>query len=337
MPVTQVAEPSALQAFFNSAFVTYSLKIIGAVIAIIVLLMISKVIANLVRKKFINTTSEDKNADKVWKIVHDITFTVLIIFSFFIGFQMVGFDVGLILGGVSFGIWLAFKQVLGNIVAGIMILYTKEFKIGDLIEVEADQSYFGRIEGITIRYTIIRTADMRQVVLPNMTLISVPIKTYSAEPLVKLSVVQRSDYDTDRNKAMDIMKEAVNSIDFVKNKEKTKVFVNCWDDSYVEYKAFFEFDPNCWFWLYYEIAEAQVSQKVYEAFLANGIDCPYPIQTLDFENRDDQRKIQEEIAGKIKKEIQAKVLEPTPVKTSWPVSAGTPGSAPVKAPEPILA
>jgi len=54
MPVTQAAAaPSALQTFLNSAFVTYSLKIIGAVIAIVVLLMISKVIANIIQRKIL--------------------------------------------------------------------------------------------------------------------------------------------------------------------------------------------------------------------------------------------------------------------------------------------
>jgi len=126
-----------------------------------------------------------------------------------------------------------------------MILYTKEFKLGDLVEIQADQVYFGRIEEITIRYTVIRTLDLRQVVLPNMTLISVPIKTYSAEPVVKLTVFQRAHYDDDPTKVIEVMKNAINSIDFVKNKENTKVFVNDWLDSYVEYKSYFEFDPNC--------------------------------------------------------------------------------------------
>jgi len=73
-------------------------------------------------------------------------------------------------------------------VAGIMILYTKEFRLGDIIEINADQTYFGRIEEIQIRYTIIRTLDLRQVVIPNTTMISSTVKTFSAEPMIKLTV-----------------------------------------------------------------------------------------------------------------------------------------------------
>jgi len=53
MPVTQAATPSAFQTFLNSAFMTYSLKIIGAIIAIVVLVMVSKVIANIIQRKIL--------------------------------------------------------------------------------------------------------------------------------------------------------------------------------------------------------------------------------------------------------------------------------------------
>jgi hypothetical protein len=53
MPTAAATEPSALQTFFNSAFVTYSIKIIGAVAAIIVLIMISKIIANVIQRKIL--------------------------------------------------------------------------------------------------------------------------------------------------------------------------------------------------------------------------------------------------------------------------------------------
>jgi small conductance mechanosensitive channel len=300
---TQTAEPTALQNFMNSAVVSYGLKILWAIAVIIVLLMISKFISWIVRRNIVrNADPNNKQAEKIAKLMGNITFYVLVIFSFFIGFEIVGFNVGLIVGGISFWVGLAFKEILGNIVAGIMILYTKEFKLGDMIEINADQVYFGRIEEITIRYTIIRTLDLRQVILPNMTLISVPIKTFSSEPFIRLAVLQRADYDSDPNKVIEVIKNAVNSVEFVKNKQNTKVFVNEWRDSYVEYKSFFEFDPNCW--LLHEIAIAQVSKKIYEELLANGIDCPYDIKTINFETKEDQQKIQQTIQEKITREIQ---------------------------------
>lgn len=310
MNTQQAPEPTALQTFMDSTIVSYGLKIIWAIAVIILLLMISKFIAGVVRRNIVkNADANNKQAEKIGKLMGNITFYILVIFSFFIGFEMVGFNVGLIVGGISFWVGLAFKEILGNMVAGIMILYIKEFKLGDIVEINADQVYFGRIEEITIRYTIIRTLDLRQVVLPNMTLISVPIKTFSSEPFIRLAVLQRADYDADPNKVIEIMKDAINSVEFIKNKENTKVFVNEWRDSYVEYKAFFEFDPNCW--LLHEIAIAQVSKKIYEQLLINGIDCPYDIKTINFETKEDQQKIQNQIQERISIDLQSQTQSQT--------------------------
>lgn len=296
MPVTAIAEPSAIQTFLNSAFVTFSIKIIGAVVAIIVLLMISKIIANIVQRKILKwATAEDKHIDKVGKLIHDITFYILVIFSFFIGFEMVGFDVWLILWWISFWVWLAFKEILGNMVAGIMILYTKEFRLGDIIEINADQTYFGRIEEIQIRYTIIRTLDLRQVVIPNTTMITSTVKTFSAEPMIKLTVSFRWGYDADTTKCVEVMKEAVISCDFVKNKETTKVFLSAFLDSSIEYKAIFDFDPNCG--LLQEIALGQMSQKIGDAFNQNNIDIPYSITTVNFDSPESKKAVQEKISA----------------------------------------
>jgi small conductance mechanosensitive channel len=109
--------------------------------------------------------------------------------------------------------------------AGMMILYTKEFKMGDVIEVQSDQTYFGRIEEITIRYTVIRTLDLRQVVIPNMTMISKPIKTFSSENIVKLNTTVGIHYKSDVSKAIMVIKDAINSFNFVQNKDNTVVFV----------------------------------------------------------------------------------------------------------------
>lgn len=287
---TVVAEPTALQNFMNSAVVSYGLKILGAIAVILLLLLISKFIAGIVRRNIVkNGDPTNKHIDTIWKLVHDITFYILVIFSFFIGFEMVGFNVGLIVGGISFGVWLAFKEILGNMIAGIMVLYTKEFRLGDIVEIQADQIYLGRIEEITIRYTIIRTLDLRQVILPNMTLISVPIKTFSAEPIIKLTALFGVGYDSDTTKVIELVKEVVNSFDFVKEKNTTKVFVSNFAESYMEIKSLFSFDPNCG--LLSDFAIGYINEKIGKVFNDNNINMPFNTITINFDKEADKQKL----------------------------------------------
>lgn len=273
---------SGLQTLIDNPVVAYIIKILWAVLVIVLLLMISKVIASVIRRKIIKwTDSDNKHIDKIWDLVHDITFYILVIFSFFVGFEMVGFNVWLILWWISFWVWLAFKEVLGNMIAGIMILYTKEFKLWDVVEIQSDQNYFGRIEEITIRYTVIRTLDLRQVVIPNMTLISVPIKTFSSEALVRLSILFRVHYDTDIAKAIELITETMNEFDFVKEKSNTKVFLSNFLDSSIEIKWLFLFDPNCG--LLPDIAMGNIYEKINAVFNENGIEVPYNYMTVNFD------------------------------------------------------
>jgi len=277
-------ETSAIDMLMDNVVVTYVIKIFGAILVIIFLLMISKIVANIVSKRIVqNSTKGNKHMDKIWKLIHDIVFYIMVIFSFFIWFEIVWFNVGLIIGWISFWVWLAFKEILGNMIAGMMMLYTKEFKLGDIVEVYADQTYFGRIEEITIRYTIIRTLDLRQVVLPNMTLITVPIKTFSSEDLIKLKTTFEVHYNTDIPKAIEIILETINSFSFVKEKENSKVFFSQFLESNIEIKAFFYFDPKCG--IIPDIAIWEINWKVNEAFKQNNIEISYDMVTLNFEEQ----------------------------------------------------
>lgn len=285
-----VVAPTAIQNFMNSAIVSYGLKILGAIVVILFLLLISKFIAGVVRRNIIrNGDPANKHMDKIWKLIHDITFYILVIFSFFVGFEMVGFNVWLIVWGISFWVGLAFKEILGNMIAGIMILYTKEFKLWDIVEVQADQAYLGRIEEITIRYTVIRTLDLRQVVLPNMTLISVPIKTFSAEPIIKLTAIFGVGYDSDTTKVIELVKDVVNSFEFVKEKEATKVFVSNFAASRIEIKWLFSFDPNCG--LLSDFAVGYINEKIGKTFNENNISMPFNTFTINFDKGIDKANL----------------------------------------------
>ena len=66
------------------------------------------------------------------------------------------------IGGVAIG--FAFQNILQNFLAGLLLLWTEPFHVGDKIKIDP---YEGRVEEIQARATIIRTYDERYVVVPN--------------------------------------------------------------------------------------------------------------------------------------------------------------------------
>lgn len=290
------SDTSRADSIVNNPIWAMALKIVWWILVIFVLFIISKIIAALIRKSILKNSS-DENMEwtiKIANLLWDVAFYVMLLISFFIGFEVMWFNIGLLVSWVSFWLWLAFKELLWNMFAGIMILYTKEFKIGDIIEIQTDQLYFGRIEEITIRYTVVRTLDLRQVVFPNITLISVPVKTFSSEELVRLDTTIWVHYNTDLNIAIKTMVDSINSFDFVDSKENTKVFVQAFGDSAINLKAIFYYDPKRG--LIEDVVLWYIHEKINDEFTEKWIVIPYNQVTLNFESKKDREKIKEKLA-----------------------------------------
>ena len=281
----------------NNAILSYWLKIWAGVLVFILLVVVSKIITKIIKKN-IRKHLEETNptgAAKIAKLLGSILFRVLMLFALFISFEIMWVNIGLLVSWVSLWVWLAFKEVLWNMFAGIMILYTKEFKMWDIIEIQTWEWYFWRIEEITIRYTVIRTLDLRQVIIPNMTMISEPIKTFSSEDLVKLNTVVWVSYKTDLTKAIEVLKNTINSFDFVKSKENTTAYVLEFGASTIDLKCLFCFDPNCG--IIWEVAIWEINERITKAFKENGIEFSYPHLTVNFENQPNNEKYEQFIAN----------------------------------------
>lgn len=68
------------------------------------------------------------------------------------------------LGFTSVAIGFAFKDIFQNLLAGLLILITRPFRIGDQIISSGTE---GTVEDIQVRATVVRTYDNRKVVIPN--------------------------------------------------------------------------------------------------------------------------------------------------------------------------
>jgi small conductance mechanosensitive channel len=76
-----------------------------------------------------------------------------------------------LLTGVSVAsvvIGLAAQNTLGNLIAGISLLLYRPFQVGDRVQINAPTGLeTGTVENLTLGYTILRTFDNRQIVVPN--------------------------------------------------------------------------------------------------------------------------------------------------------------------------
>lgn len=75
------------------------------------------------------------------------------------------------LGLTGFALGFALKDVVSNLLAGILLIVYRPFRRGDFISVTGLE---GTVESIDIRYTVLRT-DTRRIIIPNGNLFTNPV------------------------------------------------------------------------------------------------------------------------------------------------------------------
>lgn len=99
-----------------------------------------------------------------------------------------------LLGVSGVVVGFAFKDIFQNFIAGILILVTNPFEIGDEIKVD---DFEGRVEQIETRATFIETYDRRRVVVPNSDLFtkSVIVNTAFKQRRAMCDITVKGDAD----------------------------------------------------------------------------------------------------------------------------------------------
>jgi len=158
-----------------------------------------------------------------------------------------------VLGAAGITLGLALKDTIANFAAGLQILFNHLFKAGDFIEV-SDSS--GKVQGVDLMYTTIRTPDHKQVEIPNAVIASGKLINYTArtERRVELSFLAAYDADVETAKAIiskvaaenpytnQDMEITVGVISFT----KTAAVINlwCWVDANDYWKAHYSIQEN---------------------------------------------------------------------------------------------
>jgi small conductance mechanosensitive channel len=209
----------------------------------------------------------------VSRLISRLAFGLLVALGFVYALNQVGVSIGPVLGLLGlFGLALAlaFQDVLGNFIAGIMLSIQRPFRVGD--EIRASD-YEGTVEDVSLRTTTVHTFDGVQVYIPNNEVWTNAIENSTETELRRTTLPLGVSYDTDLDAAQELILETVRGLDEVVEEPAPQAFVHEFGDSSINYAVrFWHESPIATEWRVRDEAARSLKRALDDA----GVEIPFP-------------------------------------------------------------
>ena len=136
--------------------------------------ILSKYVQWVLRRQVLQAFQIERHTQFI--LLRFLHFTLIII-GVLISLSTIGMSftsLAIIFGGLSIGIGFGLQNIASNLIAGLILIFERPIKIGDLVEI-MDINVFGRVRSINLRSTIIMALDEKEVIVPNSQFITEPI------------------------------------------------------------------------------------------------------------------------------------------------------------------
>lgn len=258
----QMAEVYQLVTTF---LVTYSFQIIGAIIILLIGLIIARKIHNLIlalcQKKGLDITLS--------RFIASSLRLLIVAMVGIIALNKVGISVTPLIaaiGAIGLGAGLAVQGLLSNYGAGLNIILTRPFVLGDTIQVEGVK---GIVEEIHLAYTILSDEDDVRIMVPNKHIIGEIIHNSQGDSLQALTV--GIAYDSDPKSAIEVIQKALSDIPGLSIERPALIGIDSFGDSSI--------DIGIRLWVKTErLYECRYAANIaiHEALELAGIEIPFP-------------------------------------------------------------
>jgi small-conductance mechanosensitive channel len=251
-------------------------SLIAALITFGASLLLSSVIARWV-KRTARLRIEDEETLRLlsratkWGVI--VLGTVLALDQ--INFDVTSFVAGLGVAGLTIG--FALQDIARNFIAGILLLIRQPFEIGDAVEIAG---HGGTILDVTTRDTVLKTWDGEMVILPNIDVFTSPITNYTKLPHRRRTIQIGLGYGEDVDRAMAVFMDAIRGVDGVARDPAPNLLAEALGDSSLTLAA--RFWVNQATHSLFDV-HSDVVKAINRAAVREGIDLPYPIQTVRFD------------------------------------------------------
>ncbi|MBX3051261.1 MAG: mechanosensitive ion channel [Caldilineaceae bacterium] len=176
--------------------------------------------------------------------------------------------------GLSIGIGFGLQELVANFISGILLLFEQSIRPGDVIEVN---NKVGRVEKLRIRSTTVRTNDNVEMIVPNQTLLTSSVTTYThSDRSVRIHIPVGVSYNSDPAEVRQILLGAARRHGLVRASPAPAIFFEGYGDSSVDFSLAIWIDD----FMNMRRVSSDLRFIIWEELAKRGIEIPFPQRDL---------------------------------------------------------
>jgi len=246
-------------------FIKYSFQVLGGIIVIAIGWWVARYVSNLVR----NLLEKKKIDVTVIKFIVGTVKLLIIAFAVVVALGKFGIEIAPLIAGISvagFGLSFALQGPLSNYASGATLIFTKPFKVGDIIEVAG---IVGEVRDMKLPRTELKAVDGEIIVVPNKHIVGEIIQNYSNSKRLDINV--GVSYKADIQKAIMVVNNVIKGDERISKLKEPKVGISEFADSSINiYARSWCKQDDYWDVMF------SINKKIFEEFNNNNIEIPFP-------------------------------------------------------------
>lgn len=197
---------------FNTETVAETLMKWGPpVISAIAVFVLGRIVARVMSGMIVKGSRRAKIDETLARFLGNLAYIMMLTAVCIASLGCLGVDttsLSAVLAAAGFAIGMALQGSLGNVAAGVLLVFFKPFRVGDSIEVSG---VTGKVVEIQIFNTILLSPDNVRIVLPNSSITGGTIRNMSAEPIRRIDLVIGCSYNDDLRAVRTFLEQIVRS------------------------------------------------------------------------------------------------------------------------------
>lgn len=254
-------------AWINDNGLGWAIKLI----VFILILMASRTLSKLTRRWAERGMSKVNLSVLLRHMTVSTAANLVMFLGIMLALSQLGISLGPLLAGLGvlgFIIGFALQDTLGNFASGMMILIYRPYDVGDVIEAAGVS---GKVEDMSLVYTVIHTFDNQKMVVPNSKIWGDVIRNVTSQTIRRVDLVFGISYGDDIEKAEQVLMDIVDNHPLTLDDPAPTIKVHSLGDSSVDFVVRPWVKSEDYWNVYWDL-----TREVKMRFDSEGISIPFP-------------------------------------------------------------